>query len=245
MYRQQRRLGLRRSAAYHSKTKQLFNYVGHEGMHFSQTGELCAFFFAIRRQGSDPCLLENRPLSPRTRGQETENRPLSPRTGGQETENRPLSPKRGGRAVKKYVLRRFLQLIPVLIGITFLSFAMMRLAGSDAVQELYSNAGSAVSQEIIDARRAELGLDKPFLTTFRIVFLFKILGAIPSIKQFYIFHLSLSLRIVFLSFCSILPLTVHPKDSSFAVEKTELVTTLYPFDSKSAGTTTFTFFPSF
>ena len=68
--------------------------------------------------------------------------------------------------MRKYVLRRFLQLIPVLIGITFLSFAMMRLAGSDAVQELYSNAGSAVSQEIIDARRAELGLDKPFLVQY-------------------------------------------------------------------------------
>lgn len=68
--------------------------------------------------------------------------------------------------MKKYVLRRFLQLIPVLIGITFLSFALMRLAGSDAVQELYTNAGAAVSQEIIDARRAELGLDKPFLQQY-------------------------------------------------------------------------------
>ncbi len=65
--------------------------------------------------------------------------------------------------MRKYVIQRFLQLIPVLIGITFLSFAMMRLAGSDAVEELYSNVGAAVSQEIIDAKKAELGLDKPFL----------------------------------------------------------------------------------
>lgn len=64
--------------------------------------------------------------------------------------------------MRKYVIQRFLQLIPVLIGITFLSFAMMRLAGSDAVEELYSNVGAAVSQEIIDAKKAELGLDKPF-----------------------------------------------------------------------------------
>ena len=68
--------------------------------------------------------------------------------------------------MRKYVLRRFLQLIPVLIGITFLSFALMRLAGSDAVQELYTNAGAAASQEVIDARRAELGLDKPFLQQY-------------------------------------------------------------------------------
>ena len=58
-----------------------------------------------------------------------------------------------------------LQLIPILIGITFLSFAMMRLAGSDAVTEMYANKG-AVSQEVIDAKRAELGLDKPFVTQY-------------------------------------------------------------------------------
>lgn len=68
--------------------------------------------------------------------------------------------------MKKLILQRFIQLIPVLIGITFLSFAMMRIAGSDAVEELYSNASSVVSQEVIDARRAELGLDKPFLTQY-------------------------------------------------------------------------------
>ena len=33
----------------------------------------------------------------------------------------------------KYIIKRLLQLIPVLIGITFLSYAMMRLAGGDAV----------------------------------------------------------------------------------------------------------------
>lgn len=67
--------------------------------------------------------------------------------------------------MKKYVLHRLLQLIPVLIGITFLSFAMMRAAGSDAITELYGDKG-AVSQEIIDAKRAELGLDKPFLVQY-------------------------------------------------------------------------------
>ena len=65
----------------------------------------------------------------------------------------------------RFVLRRFLQLIPVLIGITFLSFAMMRIAGSDAITEMYGDKGG-VSQEIIDAARADLGLDKPFLTQY-------------------------------------------------------------------------------
>ena len=68
--------------------------------------------------------------------------------------------------MKKYVSHRFLQLIPILLGITFLSFAMMRLAGSDVVTEMYQNRGTEVSQEIIDAKRAELGLDQPFLIQY-------------------------------------------------------------------------------
>lgn len=67
--------------------------------------------------------------------------------------------------MKKYIIHRFFQLIPVLIGITFLSFAMMRIAGSDAVIELYGDKG-AIAEEIIEAKRAELGLDKPFLTQY-------------------------------------------------------------------------------
>ncbi|MCI7097825.1 MAG: ABC transporter permease [Lachnospiraceae bacterium] len=68
--------------------------------------------------------------------------------------------------MKKYVIRRLLQLIPILLVITFLSFGMMRLAGSDAVMQKMENTGMIVSQEVIDNARAELGLDKPFLTQY-------------------------------------------------------------------------------
>ena len=68
--------------------------------------------------------------------------------------------------MKKYVLKRLLQLIPILLVITFLSFGMMRLAGSDAVLQKMENTGMVVSQEVIDNARAELGLDKPFLTQY-------------------------------------------------------------------------------
>lgn len=57
-------------------------------------------------------------------------------------------------------------MIPVLIGITFLSFAMMRLAGGDAVTYMYENTGTAVSQEVIDQARKEYGLDQPFLVQY-------------------------------------------------------------------------------
>lgn len=66
----------------------------------------------------------------------------------------------------KYIGKRLLQLIPILLGITFLSFAMMSLAGSDVVTELYTNRGVEVSQEIIDAKRAELGLDRPLIVQY-------------------------------------------------------------------------------
>ena len=73
--------------------------------------------------------------------------------------------KDGENNVRKYVIQRLIQLIPVLIGITFLSFAMMRMAGSDAITEMYGDKG-AVAQEVIDLKRAELGLDKPFMQQY-------------------------------------------------------------------------------
>ena len=68
--------------------------------------------------------------------------------------------------MKKYIIRRLLLLIPILLGITLLSFAMMRIAGSDAVLQKADASGMALSQEVIDAQRAELGLDQPFLTQY-------------------------------------------------------------------------------
>nr|WP_297873763.1 nickel ABC transporter permease [uncultured Blautia sp.] len=68
--------------------------------------------------------------------------------------------------MKKYVVKRLLQLLPILLVITFLSFGMMRLAGSDAVLQKMENTGMVVSQEVLENARAELGLDKPFLAQY-------------------------------------------------------------------------------
>ena len=68
--------------------------------------------------------------------------------------------------MKGYIIKRLIQLIPILIGITFLSFAMMRIAGSDAVLQKYEQTGMVVSQAVIDAERARLGLDQPFVTQY-------------------------------------------------------------------------------
>ncbi len=67
--------------------------------------------------------------------------------------------------MKHYVISRLLQLIPILLGITFLTFAMMQLTSDDAVDILYQQSGS-VSEEVKAAKRAELGLDQPFVIQY-------------------------------------------------------------------------------
>ena len=66
----------------------------------------------------------------------------------------------------KYAIKRILQLVPILFAITFLSFAMMRLAGSDVVEQKMLNTGQVVSEAQLQAAKAELGLDKPFLVQY-------------------------------------------------------------------------------
>ena len=68
--------------------------------------------------------------------------------------------------MKKYAIKRILQLIPILFAITFLSYGMMRIAGSDVVTRKMENTGGVVSEAALDAAREELGLDKPFLTQY-------------------------------------------------------------------------------
>lgn len=68
--------------------------------------------------------------------------------------------------MKKYVIRRLLLLIPVLLGVTFLSFAMMSIAGSDVVVQRAEASGVTLSPEVLAAERAKLGLDQPFLVQY-------------------------------------------------------------------------------
>ncbi len=66
----------------------------------------------------------------------------------------------------KYIAKRLLQLIPILFAITFLSFAMMRLAGSDVVEQKMLNTGQVVSEQQLQMAKEELGLDQPFITQY-------------------------------------------------------------------------------
>ena len=87
--------------------------------------------------------------------------------------------------MKKYAIKRILQLIPILFAITFLSYGMMRIAGSDVVTRKMENTGGVVSEAALDAAREELGLDKPFLTQY-FVWLGKLLRGDMGNSYFYI-----------------------------------------------------------
>ena len=63
--------------------------------------------------------------------------------------------------MKKYIVKRLLQLIPILIGITLLSFILMQASAMDAVDVMEQNTGGAMSEPEKAAAREELGLDKP------------------------------------------------------------------------------------
>ena len=68
--------------------------------------------------------------------------------------------------IEKYIVRRLLQLIPILIGITLLSFALMQSSKTDAVDLIYKDAGNVASEEVKEQIRQELGLDKPFIVQY-------------------------------------------------------------------------------
>ena len=63
--------------------------------------------------------------------------------------------------MKKYIIKRLLQLIPILIGITLLTFVLMNASSTDAVDVMEQNTGTSWTEEQKEAVRAELGLDKP------------------------------------------------------------------------------------
>ena len=58
----------------------------------------------------------------------------------------------------KYIVRRLLQTIPVLIGVTILVFSLMHLIPGDAAQIM---AGEAATEETVEQIREKLGLNEP------------------------------------------------------------------------------------
>ena len=66
----------------------------------------------------------------------------------------------------KYIIVRLLHTIPVLIGVTFLTFLLLSFAPSDPVTMKYLNMGVSGDAEIMEAEREELGLNDPLLVRY-------------------------------------------------------------------------------
>lgn len=66
----------------------------------------------------------------------------------------------------KYIAKRLLHLAGILIAVSFLTFLLMYLAPGDAAVKKLNAQGIAVSQEVLDRTRADMGLDRPFLVQY-------------------------------------------------------------------------------
>ena len=70
------------------------------------------------------------------------------------------------KRMRRSIVRRVLQFIPVLLGITFLAFLLIYLSPSDPVSVRMSAGGISVSPEIMESMRRSMGLDRPLLVQY-------------------------------------------------------------------------------
>jgi peptide/nickel transport system permease protein len=68
----------------------------------------------------------------------------------------------------RYIAKRFLLMIPTLLGVAVLVFVLLRVLPGDVVEMRFaSGQNQFVDQKMLDAERAKLGLDKPIWQQFR------------------------------------------------------------------------------
>jgi len=67
---------------------------------------------------------------------------------------------------KKQLISRLLQMIVVLIGISFLTFILTYMSPGDPVRTMLSASGVMPSEELVQSIREQMGLNDPFLTQY-------------------------------------------------------------------------------
>ncbi len=67
---------------------------------------------------------------------------------------------------KKMVGMRILQMIIVLLGISFITFCLTYLAPGDPVKAMYAAAGNVPSEAVMESMREKMGLNEPFLVQY-------------------------------------------------------------------------------
>jgi peptide/nickel transport system permease protein len=71
--------------------------------------------------------------------------------------------------MSRYIVKRFLLMLPTLLGVAALIFLLLRVIPGDVIEAKFmSGEGQGVSTRVMDAERAKLGLDKPVWQQFAI-----------------------------------------------------------------------------
>ncbi len=66
----------------------------------------------------------------------------------------------------KYIIKRLLQLLLVLFGVTLLTFIITQAAPSDAAEMKYVSMGTVPSEELLEETREEMGLNDPVIVQY-------------------------------------------------------------------------------
>lgn len=69
-------------------------------------------------------------------------------------------------SIVKYIFKRIIGIIPILIIVSFISFALLNLGGGDPAEIILTSQGTVVTPELLASVRADMGLDKPFFTQY-------------------------------------------------------------------------------
>ena len=68
--------------------------------------------------------------------------------------------------MKKYLIRRLLFLIPIMLVLSFFVFALTYLSPSDPVTLKYARMGATPDKEMVERTKEEMGLNDPFIVQY-------------------------------------------------------------------------------
>jgi peptide/nickel transport system permease protein len=107
--------------------------------------------------------------------------------------------------MKWYITKRLLMLIPVLLGVSILSFSLIHLAPGDPALTI---AGERASPQIINAIREKYGLDKPLSTQYQYsIFDYSFMGVALFGISMPVFWLGIMLMMIFGVYLRWLPIS--------------------------------------
>lgn len=72
----------------------------------------------------------------------------------------------GGKVRMQYIFKRILYLVPVVLGVSFITFGLINLAPGDPAELILRSSGMEPTREAVEALRKELGLNDPLYVQY-------------------------------------------------------------------------------